>query len=97
GTRLHRTGHGIGLGNHEAPWLAEGSELRLAENMVVSIEPGIYLPGVGGVRHSDTVLVTTDGPEPLTRHSTDIESLTIEGWKPLRRLIGWAVRGRLGI
>ena len=45
--RLHRTGHGFGLGNHEAPWIAEGSDDRLAENMVISIEPGIYLPGIG--------------------------------------------------
>ncbi len=65
--RLHRTGHGIGLGTHEAPWIAEGSEDRLAENMVISVEPGIYLPGVGGVRHSDTVLITRDGHETLTR------------------------------
>ena len=59
--RLHRTGHGIGLGTHEAPWIAEGSGDRLAENMVISVEPGIYLQGVGGVRHSDTVVVTKDG------------------------------------
>ncbi|MDA2925597.1 M24 family metallopeptidase, partial [Acidobacteria bacterium AH-259-L09] len=43
--RLHRTGHGIGLGNHEAPWLAKGSSDVLADNMVISIEPGIYLEG----------------------------------------------------
>ena len=45
--RLHRTGHGIGLGNHEAPWVAEGSTDILAENMVISVEPGIYLKGEG--------------------------------------------------
>ena len=65
--RLHRTGHGIGLGNHEAPWVAEGSTDVLAENMVISVEPGIYLKGEGGFRHSDTVLVTRDGCECLTR------------------------------
>ncbi len=65
--RLHRTGHGLGLGNHEAPWIAEGSPDVLAENMVISIEPGIYLKGKGGVRHSDTILVTHDGYEVLTR------------------------------
>ena len=65
--RLHRTGHGIGLGNHEAPWVAEGSADVLAENMVISVEPGIYLKGEGGFRHSDTVLVTRDGCECLTR------------------------------
>jgi Xaa-Pro dipeptidase len=45
--RLHRLGHGIGLGTHEGPWLAEGSQDRLAENMVISVEPGIYLKGLG--------------------------------------------------
>ena len=64
--RLHRTGHGFGLGNHEAPWVAEGSLDILSENMVISIEPGIYLEGIGGLRHSDTVLVTKDGCELLT-------------------------------
>ncbi len=72
--RLHRTGHGIGLGNHEAPWVAKGSADVLAENMVISVEPGIYLKGQGGFRHSDTVLVTRDGHECLTRYRSDIES-----------------------
>jgi Xaa-Pro dipeptidase len=75
--RLHRTGHGIGLGNHEGPWVAEGSTDVLAENMVISVEPGIYLKGEGGFRHSDTVLVTRDGCECLTRFPSDIGSLTI--------------------
>ncbi|OEC42258.1 hypothetical protein A7D27_11820 [Pseudomonas sp. 1D4] len=45
--RLHRCGHGSGLGNHEGPWLAQGSDDVLAAGMVVSMEPGIYLQGVG--------------------------------------------------
>ena len=90
--RLHRTGHGFGLGNHEAPWVAEGSPDILAENMVISIEPGIYLKGIGGLRHSDTVLVTKDGFELLTHLPTDIESLTIKDWKLFTRLKGWWVR-----
>jgi Xaa-Pro dipeptidase len=77
--RLPRTGHGIGLGNHEAPWVAEGSADVLAENMVISVEPGIYLKGQGGFRHSDTVLVTRDGCERLTRYDSDIDQLTIRG------------------
>lgn len=93
--RLHRTGHGLGLGNHEAPWVAEGSTDILAENMVISIEPGIYLQGVGGLRHSDTVLVTKDGYELLTRCPTDIESLTIKDWRLFQRLNGWWVRRAL--
>ena len=95
--RLHRTGHGIGLGNHEAPWIAEGSEERLAENMVISVEPGIYLPCVGGVRHSDTVLVTRDGHEPLTCFPIALSSLVIGRWKPLTRIKGRVVRWRLGL
>ena len=90
--RLHRTGHGFGLGNHEAPWVAEGSPDILAENMVISIEPGIYLKGIGGLRHSDTVLVTKDGCELLTHLPTDIGSLMETGWKPFQRIKGWFVR-----
>jgi Xaa-Pro dipeptidase len=97
--RLHRTGHGFGLGNHEAPWVAEGSQDRLERNMVISIEPGIYLRGIGGVRHSDTVLVTKNGYEVLTtQHPTDLESLVIQSWRPLRRFWwGPLVRRGLGL
>jgi Xaa-Pro dipeptidase len=93
--RLHRTGHGFGLGNHEAPWIAEGSPEVLAENMLISIEPGIYLPSIGGFRHSDTVLVTKEGYELLTSYPRDIDSLTIRGVKPLTRLGGWLTRRAL--
>ena len=51
----------------------------------MSIEPGLYFPGVGGYRHSDTVLVTDGGAEPLTCHPTDIDKLTVASWKPMRR------------
>jgi Xaa-Pro dipeptidase len=95
--RLHRTCHGIGLGNHEAPWVAEGSTDILAENMVISVEPGIYLKGEGsgGFRHSDTVLVTRDGCERLTQCASDIDRLTIRGWQPRARLIGALTRRAL--
>ena len=93
--RLHRTGHGFGLGNHEAPWIAEGSDDRFATNMVISIEPGIYLPGVGGIRHSDTVLVTKDGYELLTRYPVDLDELTIRGWNVGARIKGHLVRKAL--
>lgn len=63
---MHRTGHGFGLGAHEGPWLAEGATDVLAENMVVSVEPGLYIPGVGGIRDSDTIRITSDGYEVLT-------------------------------
>jgi len=94
---LHRTGHGFGLGSHEGPWVAEGSQDVLAENMLISVEPGIYLPGVGGVRHSDTVLVTADGYERLTVYPTDLESLTLRDYRPLARLWGGMMRRAVGI
>ena len=93
--RLHRTGHGIGLGTHEAPWLAEGSKDRLSENMVISIEPGIYLKGLGGFRHSDTVLVTESGYELLTNFRTRLDSLVIQGRKPFVQLKGRLLRRSL--
>lgn len=94
---LHRTGHGFGLGNHEGPWVAEGSTDVLEPNMVISNEPGIYLPGVGGLRHSDTVLVTKDGHETLTRHPTDLDTLTITALRPVTRLRGRLVRRAAGL
>ena len=62
----HRTGHGFGLGGHEGPWIAVGATDVLAPNMVISIEPGLYFPEVGGIRDSDTILITDDGYELLT-------------------------------
>jgi Xaa-Pro aminopeptidase len=94
---MHRTGHGFGLGSHEGPWVAEGSREILEENMLISIEPGIYLPGVGGVRHSDTILVTKDGWESLTKYPDEMEALTIQAYKPLKRIIGAATRRVVGI
>jgi Xaa-Pro dipeptidase len=94
---LHRTGHGFGLGNHEGPWVAEGSKDVLQENMLISLEPAIYLPGVGGVRHSDTILVSNDGYELLTHYPTDREALTIRSSKPFARLRGVVVRRAVGM
>jgi len=62
----HSLGHGIGLAVHELPRLAPDQKRRLAPGMVVTVEPGIYLPGWGGVRIEDDVLVTPDGCEILT-------------------------------
>jgi Xaa-Pro dipeptidase len=74
---LHRTGHGLGITGHEAPYLALGDSRRLVSGMVVSIEPGIYIPGQGGYRHSDTVLVTETGNIKLTDAPDTLEALTI--------------------
>jgi Xaa-Pro dipeptidase len=74
---LHRTGHSFGVTGHEAPFLAVGYEREIEPGMFFSIEPGIYLPGLGGFRHSDTVLVTEDGNLSLTDAPDDLESLTL--------------------
>lgn len=74
---IHRVGHGIGLGLHEEPYLRFDSEVVLEENMVFSVEPGIYVPGVGGFRHSDTVIITKDGCELVTDYYRELEDLII--------------------
>jgi Xaa-Pro aminopeptidase len=63
----HRLGHGIGLEGHEPPYLVGGNELLLEPGMVVTVEPGIYLPGEFGVRLEDDVLITETGPRILSR------------------------------
>lgn len=74
---LHRPGHGLGLNNHEEPTLSRGNDTLLAKNMVVSVEPGLYVEGLGGFRHSDTVLITSDGYRALTKGSDKLEDLIL--------------------
>ena len=62
----HGLGHGIGLDVHEAPVLSKSGETRLKAGMVVTVEPGIYLPGAGGVRIEDDILVTGGGRERIS-------------------------------
>jgi Xaa-Pro aminopeptidase len=74
----HSVGHGLGLQVHEAPLMKPGSEAVLQPGMVVTIEPGIYLPGWGGVRIEDDVLVTEDGGEVLTSVPKDLASMVCD-------------------
>ncbi len=68
----HGLGHGVGLEIHEKPTLSPRSEQKLAEGMVVTIEPGIYIPDWGGVRIEDTVVVTATGCRPLTKVAKEL-------------------------
>jgi Xaa-Pro aminopeptidase len=71
----HGLGHGVGLMVHEAPTLRPESEDTLVPNNVVTVEPGIYLPGVGGIRIEDLVVVGTDGPRVLTPYTKELQTV----------------------
>ena len=74
----HHTGHGIGLEGHEWPFIDKGSgDVLVEENMVLSVEPGLYVPGLAGFRHSNTVVVRGDGVERLTFYPRDVASLVV--------------------
>ncbi|MGG0274087.1 Xaa-Pro dipeptidase [Bacillus rhizoplanae] len=68
----HSTGHGIGLEIHEGPSLAFRSETVLEPGMIVTVEPGIYIPNVGGVRIEDDIIVTAEGNEVLTKSPKEL-------------------------
>ncbi len=73
----HHVGHSIGLEGHEAPFLDRGDDAVLEAGMVFTIEPGLYLPALGGFRHSDTVVVTAGGRRVMTDYPRDLASLVI--------------------
>ncbi len=74
---VHRSGSGLGVSISEAPQLRFDSDETLMENMALIIQPAIYIPGVGGFRCSDTVVVQKDGCELITHYPRDIHSLTL--------------------
>ena len=69
---IHRTGHGIGLDLHEAPWVTAGNAEPVEEGMVFSVEPGVYLPGKFGIRIEDIVAAEPGGSRSLTRSTHDL-------------------------
>ncbi len=74
---LHRVGHGMGVMFHEPPWIEGGDDTILVPGMVCSSEPALYVPGVGGFRLADTVLVTQQGPDSLTQFSRKLDEIII--------------------
>lgn len=74
----HRQGHGIGLQNHEPPWVEDGDHTVLEAGMAVSCEPGIYCPGQGGYRISDSIVVTPMGPRTLTHAPRDLNQIVLD-------------------
>jgi Xaa-Pro aminopeptidase len=70
---IHSTGHGVGLEVHEKPRLSKNDDSILDEGFVVTVEPGIYIPGLGGVRIEDMVLVTKKGHKLLTKLNKAIQ------------------------
>jgi len=73
----HHTGHGIGLDAHEPPWLDPGERTIMKTGMVFSCEPGLYIPGYAGFRHSDTVEISRDGMNFITEYPRELDELTI--------------------
>ena len=69
---VHGLGHGVGLMIHEDPFMGETTTGRLPDRTAITIEPGVYLPGLGGVRIEDTLIVHADAPEILTTASRDL-------------------------
>lgn len=70
---IHRLGHGMGMSEHEFPSIMEGNDMQLEPGMCFSIEPGIYIPGVAGVRIEDCVHITEDGCLPFTHTSKELQ------------------------
>lgn len=73
---VHRLGHGVGLDIHEAPNVREDTNFPLTPGMVITIEPGIYIPNLGGVRIENTVVITETGYDDFTNRSTEFTTIS---------------------
>lgn len=71
----HHVGHALGILGHEAPFFDIGDQTEIRPGMVFSVEPGLYVPGLGGFRHSDTLVVTETGIELLTYYPRDLDRM----------------------
>jgi Xaa-Pro dipeptidase len=71
----HRTGHGLGLEGHEPPYIVEGNAVPLVVGNTFTIEPGIYVPGLGGVRIEDDLVITENGAESLTTYDRELRAI----------------------
>ncbi len=72
---IHRTGHGIGMEEHEDPYIVEGNTLALEAGHAYSVEPGIYVPGKWGMRLEDIVVATPEGPRSLNNSDHSLVSV----------------------
>ncbi|MEM7802174.1 MAG: M24 family metallopeptidase, partial [Chloroflexota bacterium] len=72
---IHRTGHGLGLEVHEPPNMLGGVEQPMLPGMVFTVEPGVYIPDVGGVRIEDDVVITPNGPQVMTSFPKTLQTV----------------------
>lgn len=74
---VHRSGSGVGISAPEVPIISFDSKDYLQDNMVVIVQPALYIPGIGGFRYTDTVIVKENGSELITSYPRDIKSITL--------------------
>ncbi len=74
---IHRTGHGLGMEIHEPPFMMEGNEQGMDAGTLITVEPGVYLPGRGGVRIEDDVVITTEGHRSLTSFPRELITIDV--------------------
>jgi len=75
---VHKTGHGLGLDVHEDPYIVRGNKASLEEGMVITVEPGLYIPEKFGIRIEDDVLITNNQPRVLTSFSKELRIIDNE-------------------